>query len=848
MKNGYITGRGKAYAYGTSGSAYNRVHTWFGGTNIANDYQNVSGSELSGAAGKLSDAAEDIKDVFDWIEVRLEEITEDIDLRNAKLENAIGSSNQNAIIDELIELNQSLYDNLIAGANEYYQFSEKLLAKVPEEYRNAAQDGSIAIESFASDAGKETLEAIQNYREWVQKGADATQQAEETLTEISNLAKQAIDNIVSDYENKASIPTIKIEQLEAYNSLLETTYGYESAKVYQELIKENNKHIQILEEQRNKMQSELNAQVDAGNIKKYSQAWYDAINEIAAVDTEIIELTSDTNDYQDSINELHWDQFDNLMSRLEAISDEAENLIDILGSKDLVDKDTGEWTDEGITSLGLYAQQMEVAEVQAAKYKEEIDYLNKNWKKLGYTEQEYIEKLEDLKSSQYDAIKSYNDTKEAIKDLTSERVDAIKKGIEKEIEAYEELIDKKKEELDAEKDLYDFQRGVADQQKEIADIERKLAALSSDNSASARAQRAKLQAELAQAQQELQDTYYDRSIEDQQNALDKELEAFQEAKDKEMEGWDEYLENTEQVVSDSLSVIQSNTGIVYETLREMGEEYSLSIADAIVSPWADGEVAIQNYSEQFKLSMSSTVEELQKLATEYKKVVSEIEGVGQEVVTTVAGNASRYTNDSSSNTSNATTNTSSTSASSANRTYTVQNGDSLWSIAQNQLGNGSRWQEIYNLNKDQISDPNVISKGQKLKLPQYAKGTKGVIENQLAWIDELGEELVLRPHNGRLTFMEKGTSVIPADLTENLMAWGELDPSVMLDRNRPEIALSPSITNNNTEIHIDASVGELIHVDTLNGNNLAEVTKIVDKAWDKYMKDLNAHIRRYTKR
>ena len=49
-----------------------------------------------------------------------------------------------------------------------------------------------------------------------------------------------------------------------------------------------------------------------------------------------------------------------------------------------------------------------------------------------------IKKLEDLKDSQYDAIKAYNDTKDAIVDLTKERVDAIKEGIEKEIEAYEE--------------------------------------------------------------------------------------------------------------------------------------------------------------------------------------------------------------------------------------------------------------------------------------------------------------------------------------------------------------------------------------------------------------------------
>lgn len=53
----------------------------------------------------------------------------------------------------------------------------------------------------------------------------------------------------------------------------------------------------------------------------------------------------------------------------------------------------------------------------------------------------------------------------------------------------------------------------------------------------------------------------------------------------------------------------------------------------------------------------------------------------------------------------------------AAKTYTVTKGDCLWAIAKKQLGNGSRWQEIYNLNKDKISNPNVIYPGQVLTMP-----------------------------------------------------------------------------------------------------------------------------------
>lgn len=852
LSKGYVTGRGKAYASGTAYSGlWNPTSPNTSQSNKPGNDFTATGNRLfdaadslSSAASDVSDAADEFKEVFDWIEVRLEEINKNLDLRSAQLENKVGYQAQNKTIDQMLDLNEKLYNNLIAGANKYYSYAKTLLAKIPAEYREAAQDGTIAIETFTGEVGEDTLEAIEEYREWVQKGDDATQQAEETLTEISNLAKQAIDNISQDFENKMSINDNKIEQLEAYNALLETDKGSESASIYQEMIDINNANIKQLEKQRNKMQAELDEQVEAGNIKKYSQDWYDAVNDIAAVDTEIIELKTDTENWQDAINELHWDNFDNLISRLEAISDEADNLIDILESKDMVD-DSGNWTDEGITALGLYAQKMEVAEKQAQQYQEEIDYLNENWKELGYTEQEYLEKLDELKEGQYDAIDSYNDAKDAIVDLNKERIEAIKDGIQKEIDAYEELIEKKKEELDAEKDLYDFQKSIMKQEKDVADLKRQLAALAGDNSASARAKRAQLEAELAEAEAELQDSYYERSVSNQQEALDKELENFQEEKDAEMESWDEYLENTEQVVADSLSTIQANTDAVYQTLQVMGQEYGLSISESLTSPWENGEYAIQSYSEKFGVAVSAMMDELDKLEEKYDEVEQKIEDKGSQYVEKVNDNADTYQEAEYQEPKVEEPKKEEQKTGSQYKTYTVKKGDTLSAIAKSELGKASRWEEIYNLNKDQIKNPNLIYAGQKLKIPKYAKGTIDLKEAGIVNIDELGEELILRAQNGRLTYMEKGSGIVPADLTANLMEWGKLDPQDMLERNRPSIELSPEV--HNTEIHIDNSIAELIHIDNCSTENLPDVKKIVDEALEKHTQKLNNALRKYAR-
>lgn len=51
------------------------------------------------------------------------------------------------------------------------------------------------------------------------------------------------------------------------------------------------------------------------------------------------------------------------------------------------------------------------------------------------------------------------------------------------------------------------------------------------------------------------------------------------------------------------------------------------------------------------------------------------------------------------------------------RTYTIGKNDSLWKIARKQLGDGKRWKEIFELNKDRISNPDAIIPGVKITIP-----------------------------------------------------------------------------------------------------------------------------------
>lgn len=49
--------------------------------------------------------------------------------------------------------------------------------------------------------------------------------------------------------------------------------------------------------------------------------------------------------------------------------------------------------------------------------------------------------------------------------------------------------------------------------------------------------------------------------------------------------------------------------------------------------------------------------------------------------------------------------------------YTIEKGDTLFDIAAKYLGDGNKWPEIYDLNKDKISNPDQIYPGEQITIP-----------------------------------------------------------------------------------------------------------------------------------
>ena len=399
-----------------------------------------------------------------------------------------------------------------------------------------------------------------------------------------------------------------------------------------------------------------------------------------------------------------------------------------------------------------------------------------------------------------------------------------------------------------------------EQQKNISDIERKLAALANDNSLSAVAQRKKLEAELAEAQYELQDTYYNRSVEDKQTALDKELEAFQEEKDAEITKLEEYLTNVEQVITDSLNIVQENAETIGQTLTKKTEEYNLTVSDAILNPWKDGSLAVSDYQDTFDTAMSSTMDQLDALKNKWQEIIDKMAAASALNIENINKTNATYaaaTKKEPEVVNNPTTTTPTVTQQPVEKQITVGGqinaGSARIYASYDGTGGGRQYfasDPIYTVLQEKNgylmvrhhkSSSGVAGWFKKSDVNAYAKGTVSLAKSGIVNIDELGDELLLRAQNGRLTYMEKGSGIVPADLTENLMGWGKLDPSIMLDQNRPAIAPNQSVVN--TTMEVNMNIAEVVHIDSVNNDTIPDLTKAVRKEMDSYMLKVNNAIK-----
>lgn len=88
------------------------------------------------------------------------------------------------------------------------------------------------------------------------------------------------------------------------------------------------------------------------------------------------------------------------------------------------------------------------------------------------------------------------------------------------------------------------------------------------------------------------------------------------------------------------------------------------------------------------------------------------------------------------------------------------------------------------------------------KKNKRAAGDVSIPKSGVYNVNELGDELIVPP-KGNFDYLKKGTGVVPANLTKNLMDWGKFNPKSLLGKQSSSVTNDHSITIQNLTVQSD---------------------------------------------
>lgn len=605
--------------------------------NALKDYQ-VYYEKAKACKEQVASLTDQLKDLYETLannpidsaSDKIEKLGTKIDILNAKVGNLtfdptkkIGTSDIDGLYKQIIKnYNSQLSASKTAytGATKSYKSNKSSLTKslkktkakniglTQKEFNsiksNLKSNKSISynlINKIENDTLREKCIAHNEYLLAKNTATDNYNQAKEDYTSnVRQARKDRFDKVQARYDNKAGL----IEQrknsvsnslniAEAKGQLIGEAYYARQANAVKSDMK-------LKQEEAGKLAKKLST------IKFGSNEWYEAQEALNGVYEAIQQDEQELAEFQKSINELKFDRFDELLNKLGDITDETDFLIDMLDSDNLFDSDTGMITQDGITAIGLTAQNYDTYLAEAQKYKDAIADLNEmyNSGEIGLTD--YNSKLREYQQGQRDSIKSANDAKKSL-------IDYVENGLNKEIDALSDAIDKKTELIDKMKEERSFNQSIADLDKTIARLERQEDILKNDDSEANRKKLREIRSKIEDAREDRDNKFYDKSVEDQKNSLSEMLtNSKKQAED--------YLKDTNKVFSDALTYVNANSSQVASNIEKIAKDTGYDISSYIVNAWKDGGFAVGDYANTLSSNVPNITTQIGSIASAWDRV------------------------------------------------------------------------------------------------------------------------------------------------------------------------------------------------------------------------------------
>lgn len=414
--------------------------TW--GANASESNFSKNRSESSTNKDKDKEKKE-FEEVFDWIETAISRIEREIDNLDRTANSVYKSwgkrnealAEQISKVGEEIKLQNDAAQKYLDKAGEFLDHNS--------DYAKKIQNGALDFDTLNQDnSSEETIEKIKNYQKWYELYLDCTDAAEELKETEAELYAQRFENVQSEYENLLQGFDHTETMLNEYISQAEAKGHIVSKKYYDSLIDNEEDRINTLKQEQSALIKARDEAVANDEFDKYSEEWYNMCTEIDSVTQAIEEGTTSLIEYSNSIRDIEWEVFDLIQERISDITAEADFLIELMSNKDLFD-DNGKFTSQGVATAGLHAQNYNTYMYQADEYGKEAAEIDKQLAKAYSKELE--ERRRELIELQREAILNAEGEKNAIRDLVEE-------GINLELEALDEKIQKYEDALDSQKD------------------------------------------------------------------------------------------------------------------------------------------------------------------------------------------------------------------------------------------------------------------------------------------------------------------------------------------------------------------------------------------------------------
>ena len=598
---------------------------------------------------------------------------------------------------------------------------------------------------------------------------------------------------------------------------------------------------------------------------------------LTSLEESIANCKTQIEEFDIAINEINFKVFERVQDQFENLHSELDNLIELFDEFDKSDGNGG-WSKEALSSLGLISQKYELARYQAETYAREIEELNQAYLDGKFSTLEYQDKLAELTQGQWDAIDAYREAEETILSLNEARINEEIEGIELEIDKFRELIDAEREALEERQKLENYKETIANKTKNIESLERQIAAMQMDSSQSAIARRKLLEEQLSEARQDLEKTEREHAYDSKLEDLDKQLSAFEKEQNEEIEQLRQSLENKEQLIADSLEQVKQNSAIIGEEIKNMAEYHGITISDAIITSWQNGENAIASYGSVLSAGTSAFIGNIMGVENEVYQLQYQANVTADSLAWMFATRADNLVGQLTASYTNEQMLNYMTQALRDSLVNTLERGydisgitSALGSItsglssvadqasrtaqairdavgAQNELSQSSgKTVTVVGSYKTQKYDKDTGKLLETKNYPRYASGTRSA-KGGIAITDEEGYELKLPElTNGKYSLVGEGTQILTADQTEMLRRWSEINPVDIVPNGVRNMVHDltynqPQIVNRNVNQPVNVHYDSLVTVNgDVNDTNhfIKQVSAVAHNQIVQYNKDIS---------